>query len=431
MNPSNKILKNFSYLSIVQVLNYALPLITIPIVSRALGVEAIGLVNYIFSYITYFVLFVSYSFSLTAIRKLSNENQLNLIFSLVFKSQILLSFISTIIFLFVLFFIPDLKQNQNLAMIAYILVIAAIFDKSWIFQYKQDLSVVAIVNAVFKLLSMIFIVLLVSERKDYLIYALALSGVNLLTNLVLFIISLFKYKIQLVQISIEDIIQFLKEGKTLFFSSIVISLYTATSTLLLGLYCSNREVGLYTAATKIIDIAKVFAIMPITQLIYPLVAQKISKSVDEGMIFVKKLMPLFCMICMIMFVGMLVFGPIVISVLFGQEFVDATITLWILSSTLILILLSTVFGTLVMVNLGMDELFFKNQLYVAIISVLLTISILPYGGAQTSAIILVMSEIMITGYQYYCIKNRGYTLFSMDMLKISALKESLSILRKN
>ncbi|HAY5018078.1 TPA: oligosaccharide flippase family protein [Escherichia coli] len=431
MNPSNKVLKNFSYLSIVQVLNYGLPLITIPIVSRALGVETIGLVNYIFSYITYFVLFVSYSFSLTAIRKLSNQNQINLIFSLVFKSQILLFLISTIIFLFVLFFIPDLKKNQNLAIIAYLLVVAALFDKSWLFQYKQDLSVVAIVNAIFKLLSMIFIVFFVSEKKDYLIYAFALSGVNLLTNLVLFITSLIKYKIQLVQTSIEDIINFLKEGKTLFFSSIVISLYTATSTLLLGLYCSNREVGLYTAATKIIDIAKVFAIMPITQLIFPLVAQKISQNLEEGMIFVKKLMPLFGLMCMILFFGMLVFGPIAINVLFGKEFVDATITLWILSSTLILILLSTVFGVLVMVNLGMDELFFKNQLYVAIISVILTLCVLPYGGAQTSAIILVISEVLITAYQYYCIKSRGYSLFSMDMLKISALKESLSVLRKN
>lgn len=431
MNPSNKVLKNFSYLSIVQVLNYGLPLITIPIISRALGVETIGLVNYIFSYITYFVLFVSYSFSLTAIRKLSNQNQINLIFSLVFKSQILLFLISTIIFLFVLFFIPDLKKNQNLAIIAYLLVVAALFDKSWLFQYKQDLSVVAIVNAIFKLLSMIFIVFFVSEKKDYLIYAFALSGVNLLTNLVLFITSLIKYKIQLVQTSIEDIINFLKEGKTLFFSSIVISLYTATSTLLLGLYCSNREVGLYTAATKIIDIAKVFAIMPITQLIFPLVAQKISQNLEEGMIFVKKLMPLFGLMCMILFFGMLVFGPIAINVLFGQEFVDATITLWILSSTLILILLSTVFGILVMVNLGMDELFFKNQLYVAIISVILTVCVLPYGGAQTSAIILVISEVLITAYQYYCIKSRGYSLFSMDMLKISALKESLSVLRKN
>ena len=198
-------------MSIVQVLNYGLPLITIPIVSRALGVETIGMVNYIFSYITYFVLFVSYSFSLTAIRKLSNQNQINLIFSLVFKSQILLFLISTIVFLFVLFFIPDLKRNQNLAIVAYLLVVAALFDKSWLFQYKQDLSVVAIVNAIFKLLSMVFIVFFVSEKKDYLIRALALSGVNLLTKLVLFITSLIKYKIQLVhffhQLSLVYILQ--------------------------------------------------------------------------------------------------------------------------------------------------------------------------------------------------------------------------------
>ena len=70
----------------------------------------------------------------------------------------------------------------------------------------------------------------------------------------------------------------------LFFSSVVISLYTSTSTLLLGLYCNNRDVGLYTAASKLVDIAKVFAIMPITQLIYPIVTQKISDNVEEGVL---------------------------------------------------------------------------------------------------------------------------------------------------
>ena len=62
------------------------------------------------------------------------------------------------------------------------------------------------------------------------------------------------------------------------------------------------------------------------------------------------------------------------------------------------------------------SLIFKNQLYVAIFSILLTILVLPYGAGMTSAIILVASEIMITAYQYYCLKSKGYQLFNLDML---------------
>lgn len=426
---ANKILKNFSYLGIVQTLNYALPVITIPLVSRALGVEKIGLISYIYSYIIYLILFINYSFSLTAIRKQNKIDDLNHVFSLVFKSQIFLLILTIPFLILALLFVPDIKQNMLLTCISYIAVIGAFFDKNWVYQYKQDLSLVAIINVVLKFLSVLLIILFIKEQKDYLVYAVILYGATLLTNLSLFLICIRKYEIKVVKIKIQQVFEFLEEGKMLFFSSVVISLYTSTSTLLLGLYCNNRDVGLYTAASKLVDIAKVFAIMPITQLIYPIVTQKISDNVEEGVLFVKKLMPIFNLMAVLLFLGAIIVGPFILYLLFGAEFLDAIPILWVLSFTLVLILYSTVFGILLMVNLGMDHLFFKNQLYVAIFSILLTILVLPYGAGMTSAIILVASEIMITAYQYYCLKSKGYQLFNLDMLTKKAFLDAVKAIK--
>lgn len=426
---ANKILKNFSYLGIVQTLNYALPVITIPLVSRALGVEKIGLISYIYSYIIYLILFINYSFSLTAIRKQNKIDDLNHVFSLVFKSQIFLLILTIPFLILALLFVPDLKQNMLLTCISYIAVIGAFFDKNWVYQYKQDLSLVAIINVVLKFLSVLLIILFIKEQKDYLVYAVILYGATLLTNLSLFLICIRKYEIKVVKIKIQQVFEFLEEGKMLFFSSVVISLYTSTSTLLLGLYCNNRDVGLYTAASKLVDIAKVFAIMPITQLIYPIVTQKISDNVEEGVLFVKKLMPIFNLMAVLLFLGAIIVGPFILYLLFGAEFLDAIPILWVLSFTLVLILYSTVFGILLMVNLGMDHLFFKNQLYVAIFSILLTILVLPYGAGMTSAIILVASEILITAYQYYCLKSKGYQLFNLDMLTKKAFLDAVKAIK--
>lgn len=426
---ANKILKNFSYLGIVQTLNYALPVITIPLVSRALGVEKIGLISYVYSYLIYLILFINYSFSLTAIRKQNKIDDLNHVFSLVFKSQIFLLILTISFLILALLFVPDLKQNMLLTCISYIAVIGAFFDKNWVYQYKQDLSLVAIINVVLKFLSVLLIILFIKEQKDYLVYAVILYGATLLTNLSLFLICIRKYEIKVVKIKIQQVFEFLEEGKMLFFSSVVISLYTSTSTLLLGLYCNNRDVGLYTAASKLVDIAKVFAIMPITQLIYPIVTQKISDNVEEGVLFVKKLMPIFNLMAVLLFFGAIIVGPFILYLLFGAEFLDAIPILWVLSFTLVLILYSTVFGILLMVNLGMDHLFFKNQLYVAIFSILLTILVLPYGAGMTSAIILVASEIMITAYQYYCLKSKGYQLFNLDMLTKKAFLDAVKAIK--
>lgn len=426
---TNKILKNFSYLGIVQILNYALPIITIPLVSRALGVDKIGLISYIFSYISYLILFVNYSFSLTAIRKQNQLNDLSLTFSLVFKSQLLLLALTLPFLLIALLFIPDLKYNWFLTCISYIAVLGAFFDKNWIFQYKQDLKLVAIVNVLLKIISVVCIILFIKEKEDYLLYAIILYSVIFLTNIILFFICVKKYEIKILKVRLKEVISFLKEGKTLFFSSVVISLYTSTSTLLLGVYCSNRDVGLYSAASKLIDIAKVFAIMPITQLIYPIVAQKISENVHEGILFVKKIMPIFNFMAILLFIGTIIVGPFMLHLLFGSQFLDAIPILWVLSSTLILILYSTVFGVLLMVNLGMDHLFFKNQLCVAVLSILLTILVLPYGAGMTSAIILVISEILITGYQYYCLRLKGYNLFYLEMFSKKAFLEAVNAIK--
>ncbi|MCO8068300.1 oligosaccharide flippase family protein [Acinetobacter schindleri] len=426
---ANKILKNFSYLGIVQTLNYALPIITIPLVSRALGVEKIGLISYIYSYLIYLILFINYSFSLTAIRRQNKINNLNHTFSLVFKSQIFLLILTIPFLILALLFVPDLKQNMILTCISYIAVIGAFFDKNWVYQYKQDLSLVAIINVVLKFLSVLLIILFIKEQKDYLVYAVILYSATLLTNLLLFVICITKYEIKVVKIKIQQVFEFLKEGKMLFFSSILISLYTSTSTLLLGLYCNNRDVGLYAAASKLIDIAKIFIIMPITQLIYPIVTQKISDNVEEGVLFVKRLMPIFNLMAVLLFFGAIIIGPFILYLLFGAQFLDAIPILWMLSFTLVLVLYSTVFGILLMVNLGMDHLFFKNQLYVAFVSILLTTLILPYGAGMTSAIILVISEIMITAYQYYCLKSKGYQLFNLNMLTKQAFLDAVKAIK--
>lgn len=426
---TNKILKNFSYLGVVQILNYALPIITIPLVSRALGVEKIGLISYIFSYITYLILFVNYSFSLTAIRKQNQLNDLSLTFSLVFKSQLFLLVLTLPFLLIALLFIPDLKYNWSLTCISYIAVLGAFFDKNWIFQYKQDLSLVAIINVIIKIIGIVFILFFIKEQTDYLLYAIILYSVLFLSNIILFFISIKKYEIKILKITKKQMIDFLKEGKMLFFSSVVISLYTSTTTLLLGIYCSNRDVGLYSSAMKLIDIAKVFAIMPITQLIYPIVSQKISENVHEGVLFVKKIMPIFNFMAILLFIGAIIVGPFMLHLLFGSQFLDAIPILWVLSLTLILILYSTIFGVLLMVNLGMDHLFFKNQLCVAVLSILLTTLVLPYGAGMTSAIILVISEILITGYQYYCLKSKGYSLFCLKMFSKKAFLEAVNAIK--
>ena len=56
--------KNFSYLSLVQLINYGLPLIIIPFLISKLGLDKFGLINYAVALSSYFLVIVDFGFNL-------------------------------------------------------------------------------------------------------------------------------------------------------------------------------------------------------------------------------------------------------------------------------------------------------------------------------------------------------------------------------
>ena len=63
--------ENFLSLSTLQVLVYVIPLITLPYLTRVLGVANYGLVNFAIAFNTYFQILTDYGFGLSAVREIS------------------------------------------------------------------------------------------------------------------------------------------------------------------------------------------------------------------------------------------------------------------------------------------------------------------------------------------------------------------------
>lgn len=65
--------KNILYSSILTTANYVFPLLTYPYVSRVLGVEKIGLCNFVDSIINYFILFSMMGINIVGIREIAKK----------------------------------------------------------------------------------------------------------------------------------------------------------------------------------------------------------------------------------------------------------------------------------------------------------------------------------------------------------------------
>ena len=166
-----KLFKNILSLGIIQLVNYIFPLITIPYVSRIIGPEGYGIINYATVFVGYFTLLIAYGFDLTATRRIArftnNKQEINNIISEVLTARIILFFISIFIFIIsIIFFIP-IQQDIRIPIILYIGSIAVVFSPQYIFQGFQELGIFAKMNFIKGILNTGLIFIVIKSSKDY------------------------------------------------------------------------------------------------------------------------------------------------------------------------------------------------------------------------------------------------------------------------
>ena len=119
IRPASKkgVLKNVFSLGIVQLANYVFPFITIPIVSRIIGPDKFGVINFAAAFMTYFTLLINFGFDLSATRAITanrdNLAERDKIFNQVVLAKIILFTVSLVIFLICLFTVPQLKNEKG------------------------------------------------------------------------------------------------------------------------------------------------------------------------------------------------------------------------------------------------------------------------------------------------------------------------------
>lgn len=388
--------RNVLSLGVVQVANYAMPLITVPIVSRIIGPEKFGVINFAIAFMAYFTLMISYGFNLTATRRLAanphDKINRNLVFSEVFNAQAILLVLSSCLFIVCLILVPQLREEWVVSTFAFLTCLATLLTQDWLFQAMQDLPKVAVLNFVSKFVFMVAILLVINERSDYIWYMLALSGSQVLVAAFSFLWSYKKYELTLYKVKLMRSFKLLWHEKTYFFSLVVINLYTSTTIVMLGVLTDAEDVGYYTAGLKLTFIIQTIFIIPFKQTFFPYMSKAINRNLDKGLHIAQKLLPIVVWPIFLLCLGTFFLSKYMIIILYGEAFAPSATVLQILAFVPLMIALSNVWGIIVMMNLKLDKIYFRITLICAVLSIILNLIVIPVWSYIGAAAVLLFTQ---------------------------------------
>ena len=401
--------KNILSLYALQISYYILPLITIPYLVRVLGPEKFGLVSFGQSLIAFFVLFVSYGFDLTATRGISvkrdDKDAVDTITSSVWTVKALLSIVGLLIIVLLSLFITRINEILVLILILYGIVIGQVLFPRWLFQGKERMGAISIINLSMRAIATAGIFLIIKGPQDYLLYAGLLSFQGIGTGIVGVWYVLKKFDLNLVRPSWINIKDALVEGGTLFISNLSQAVYLSGNSFILGLLTNYTFVGYYSAAEKIV-MALVGLFRPVSNAFFPRFSKIASTSKNEVLLWGYRLM--FIMGGLGLFTSVAIFfgAPIIVKLALGDGYEGSVMVLRVLSVLPLLLSVSDVFSIQLMLPFGKDKIYTIIRIIAGPLHILVALLIVPKLLATGMAVTFVITEIFIISmtflYLWYC-----------------------------
>lgn len=369
-----QLLENFLSLSILQGVNYILPLITLPYLVRVLGPEKFGLIAFARAFVQYFNILTDYGFNLSATREISihreSNERISGIFSAVMIIKLVLLIFSLIILTIIVFSFQKFRKDWEIYYLSFGMVVGQVLFPVWFFQGMEKMKYITFLNLIARSLFTVSIFIFVKKISDYMYVPLLNSIGIILAGLLGIWVSFKKFPIYLKIPPWIEIKHQLKDGGYIFISRISISFYTISNVFFLGLLTNNTTVGIYSAAEKLINGIKSFNNV-ILQVMFPFVSKVAKESSLKAVKIVWKELKFFLALEFILCILIYLFSYKIVLILLGENFIGATPIIRILIFTVPLILSSAVIGQQILLNFNLKKLFTISIVYVSFFHLML------------------------------------------------------------
>jgi len=394
---NKRLLSNFISLSVLQGVNYILPLITLPYLVRVLGVEYFGLLAFATATIAYFNIITDYGFNLTATKEISvyreDKEKIVEIFSSVMTIKFILMLLSFVLLSVLVFSFEKFSTHWEIYYYTFGMVVGQVLFPIWFFQGMEKMKYITYLNILSKTIFTVAVFIFVQEQNDFYMVPIFTSLGFVIVGIWSLVLIKKDFDIFFNIQSLKTIKYYFKDGWDVFVSRIFVSLYTTTNMFLLGLFTNNVVVGYYSIAERIINaVGGLF--IPANQAIYPYMAKLNQINKEKFSMFVKNIGFSYLSVSFFLFFLLYAFGKNIIELIVGTNDINIQSIYFILIFTIITIPFGPLF-TQVLIIQKQNKEFNKIVRNTFLFNILIAPVMIYFLEAKGLAITVILSQILV------------------------------------
>lgn len=383
------------------------PLITAPYIFRTLQPLGSGKIDSAAAIITYFSMFASLGIPTYGIRTCAKVRDNKEELSRTVQELMIINGISMLlsftVFILLLFLVPEMAQERTLLLINSISMILNVIGVTWFYNAIEQYAYITKCSLLFKVISIIFMFLLVKEPEDYIIY----GGITVFAGSASYILNFFNLR-KYISLKKTGRYHFRRHMKPIFIffaTTAAISVYTNLDIVMLRFLQGNIEVGYYTAAIKV----KTLLVSLITSLgtvLLPRLSYHIEKKEhDAFQNIIAKAFNFVLPIGLSVSIYFIFMARESILLLAGEQFYKSILPMQILMPAVLFIGLSNVTGIQILTPQGYEKRVVYSIVCGAILNFLLNIMWIKEYGAAGAALATLLAELVVLVVQ--CIYLRS------------------------
>lgn len=402
----NQVRKNFVYQIIYRVITILTPLITSPILARALGAEKLGLFSATLAFVSYFQLI-----SLLGVENYGNRSiaavqddvdKRKELFWNIYAVQVISGLLALILYGASFIFVS--KDRYAITLLQGLWLIGSLLNINWYFFGTEQFKLTVTRNIFVKILTVLLIVLYVRKPDDIFIYVLIMAGDSVLSNLLVW--PFLKKSIGFQKPALNLMRKHIKPILILFVPILGMSVFHIMDKTMLDWLGTETDVGYYYSADKIINIP-LSIITALGTVMMPRVSNEYSKGNRDGVRnMLKKSTELtFFMTCAVG-IGIAAIANEFVPWFFGRGFEPCIRLVYWFVPILFTKAIGDLIRTQYMIPAKLDKLYTIAVFVGAGVNLIANYFLIRIFGALGAVLGTFLAELTVTAFELICTKEQ-------------------------